>query len=240
MQKKTEDAILNKTAGAGERVSLWALFWEFLKIGSFTIGGGAAMLPQLQQDVIDKGWLDPDETLDAIALSQSLPGLTAVNIGVYVGYKKRGLAGAFLASLGVVIPAFVAIIVAVGLLDYIGDNPIINGAFMGIKAAVCGLIIVTSVKFLKQIVRRDNRAAAGAAGWKATAGTVFAIALCVITLVAVGFLGVTAILLILIGILAGIVFYRCVQLDRGETAGNGGTAGSEETAGDGSKGVSDK
>jgi chromate transporter len=72
MQKKTEDAISNKS-----KVSLVSLFWEFFKIGLFTIGGGAAMLPQLQQTVNDKGWMDPDETLDAIALSQSLPGLIA-------------------------------------------------------------------------------------------------------------------------------------------------------------------
>lgn len=199
MQKKTEDAISNKS-----KVSLVSLFWEFFKIGLFTIGGGAAMLPQLQQTVNDKGWMDPDETLDAIALSQSLPGLIAVNVGTYVGYRKRGAAGAFWATLGVVLPAFFAIIIAVALLDVIGENRIVDGAFMGVKAAVCGLIIVTAVRLLKQMCGRSSN--------QKSALIVFNIIMCLGSLLAVAFFGVTAILVILTGIVVGIVYYRIVEL----------------------------
>ena len=69
------------------------LFWEFFKIGLFTIGGGAAMIPQIQHvATVEKGWLDDEEMLDCIALGQSLPGVIAINIATYVGYRKRGLA----------------------------------------------------------------------------------------------------------------------------------------------------
>ena len=134
------------------------LFWEFFKIGLFTIGGGAAMIPQIQQVATEeKGWLTEDEMLDCIAMGQSLPGVIAINIGTYVGYRQRGLAGALAATVGVVLPAFLSILILVAVLGAIGDNPWIAGAFTGIKAAVCGLLIVTSVKLLLQMCRgRDG------------------------------------------------------------------------------------
>ena len=110
------------------------------------------MIPQIQHvATVEKGWLDDEEMLDCIAMGQSLPGVIAVNIATYVGYRKRGLAGAAAATFGVVLPAFVSILILAVLLRYIGDSKFVEGAFMGIKAAVCGLIIVSSIKLLLQM-----------------------------------------------------------------------------------------
>ena len=179
------------------------LFWEFFKIGLFTIGGGQAMIPQIQQVATEeKGWLDEEEMLDCIALGQSLPGVIAINIATYVGYRKRGTAGALAATFGVVLPAFLSILVLVALLGAIGDNRFVAGAFMGIKAAVCGLLIVTSVKLLMQMCR-------GKTGEDVKAGHVaFTVIMSLASLIAVGFFGITAILVILAGIVIGIVYYR--------------------------------
>ncbi len=184
------------------------LFWEFFKIGLFTIGGGAAMIPQIQHvATVEKGWLDDEEMLDCIALGQSLPGVIAINIATYVGYRKRGIAGAMAATIGVVLPAFVSILILVAVLSAIGDNRFIAGAFMGIKAAVCGLIIVSSIKLLLQMCGK------GAGGRPVrTSRVVFTICMALASLLAVGFFGVTVILVILAGIVIGIVYYRIESL----------------------------
>ena len=180
------------------------LFWEFLKIGLFTIGGGAAMIPQIQHvATVEKGWLDDEEMLDCIAVGQSLPGVIAINIATYVGYRKRGIAGALAATFGVVLPAFVSILILVAILGAIGDNRFVAGAFMGIKAAVCGLLIVTSIKLLMQMCGRGP----GASRVKRSR-VVFTVIMAIASLLAVAFFGITAILVIVAGIVIGIVYYR--------------------------------
>ena len=189
------------------------LFWEFFKIGLFTIGGGAAMIPQIQHvATVEKGWLDDEEMLDCIAMGQSLPGVIAVNIGTYVGYKKRGLAGAIAATFGVVLPAFASILILVALLSVIGDNRFVAGAFMGIKAAVCGLLIVTSIKLLMQMCRGSGDVPAK------RSRVVFTVVMSLASLIAVGFFGITAVLVILAGIVIGIVYYRLAELSGSKEA----------------------
>ncbi len=184
------------------------LFWEFFKIGLFTIGGGAAMIPQIQHvATVEKGWLDDEEMLDCIALGQSLPGVIAINIATYVGYRKRGIAGAMAATIGVVLPAFVSILVLVAVLSAIGDNRFIAGAFTGIKAAVCGLIIVSSIKLLLQMCGKGS----GSRPVR-TSRVVFTVCMAVASLLAVGFFGLTVVLVILAGIVIGIVYYRIESL----------------------------
>lgn len=131
-----------------------SLFWEFFKVGLFTIGGGMAMIPQLQQVAVnDKKWLTEDEMIDCIAVSQSLPGVIAINSATFIGRKRGGIRGALSATLGVVMPSFIIILLAVTVLGFIGDNRYVAGAFTGIKAAVCGLILVTVAKLGKQILK---------------------------------------------------------------------------------------
>ncbi|NLD20607.1 MAG: chromate transporter [Clostridiales bacterium] len=172
-----------------------SLFWEFFKIGLFTIGGGMAMIPQIQQVVVkDKGWLTADEMIDCIAVSQTLPGVIAINSATFIGRKVKGVGGALSATLGVVIPSFVIIVLVVLLLGFVGDNRYLQGVFTGIKAAVCGLILVTAVRLGKQILRN-----------------VFQWILAVSSLVAIGVFGITAVWAIIAGALLGIVYKAVVD-----------------------------
>lgn len=178
------------------------LYWEFLKIGLFTIGGGMAMIPQLQQVAVnDKKWLSEEEMIDCIAISQALPGIIAINCATFVGMKQKGVLGAVAATLGVVTPSLVIIILAVTVLDSIGHNSYIQGAFTGVKAAVCGLILVTVVKLGRQILK-----------------TWFSWVLAVLSFVVIIVLGVNAIWAILAGAVLGVVYnavkHRSEEVDR--------------------------
>lgn len=178
--------------------SCLSLFWEFLKIGLFTIGGGMAMIPQLQHVVVkEKGWLEEDEMIDCIAISQALPGIIAINAATYIGMKVKGFRGALSATLGVITPSFVIIILVVTVLDSIGNNSYIQGAFTGVKAAVCGLILVTVIKMGKKILR-----------------SVFDWILAVLAFIAIIVFGINAIWAILVGAVLGVI-YTAVKL-RGE------------------------
>lgn len=154
------------------------------------------MIPQLQQVVADKGWLEDDEMIDCVAISQSLPGVVAINMATYIGMKVSGFRGALSATIGVIMPSFIIIILAVTVLDSIGDNPYVQGAFTGIKAAVCGLIAVTVVRMGKKILR-----------------SVFAWGIAVIAFFAIIVLGLNAIWAILVGAVAG-VMYNTVKMSR--------------------------
>lgn len=178
------------------------LYWEFFKIGLFTIGGGMAMIPQLQQVAVnDKKWLSEEEMIDCIAISQALPGIIAINCATFVGMKQKGVLGAVAATLGVVTPSLVIIILAVTVLDSIGHNSYIQGAFTGVKAAVCGLILVTVVKLGRQILK-----------------TWFSWVLAVLSFVVIIVLGVNAIWAILAGAVLGVVYnavkHRSEEVDR--------------------------
>lgn len=131
-----------------------SLFWEFFKIGLFTIGGGMAMLPLIQKVAVeDKKWMDEEDMIDCLAVSQALPGVIAINSATYIGKRRSGLTGSLAATLGVVTPSFLIIIAVVTLLGTVGQNSYIDGAFAGIKAAVCGLVIVSASKLGKQVLK---------------------------------------------------------------------------------------
>lgn len=131
------------------------LFASFFKIGLFTIGGGMAMLPLIQHMVVDrKKWMTEGEMTDCIAVSQALPGVIAINAATYIGKKRRGLGGAFSASLGVVMPSFIIIILAVLLLGALGPNQYVEGAFTAVKASSAGLILYAGFRLSRQVIRR--------------------------------------------------------------------------------------
>lgn len=117
------------------------LFWSFLKIGGFTIGGGMAMIPLMEAEIIRKHqWLTKDEFLDIMAASQAIPGIFAINMASHIGYKVGGLSGAIISSIGNIIPSFVIILlIAIGF-RHIDDNPYIEAVFKGIRPAVVALI----------------------------------------------------------------------------------------------------
>lgn len=135
---------MKNKAEKSNKVSLVLLFWEFCKVGLFTIGGGLVMIPVISRVAVDeKKWITDDEMLDCIALSQAVPGMIALNVATFVGYKKRGAIGGIVASVGVVLPSFIIILLLAKTLTSIGDNKYLQGAFKGVKSAVAGLIVST-------------------------------------------------------------------------------------------------
>ncbi len=116
------------------------LFFTFFRIGLFTFGGGYAMLPMIQQEVLAKGWLTEGELIDFIAISESTPGPFAVNASTFVGMQTAGVPGALCATLGVVLPSFVIILLVAGIYDRFQKNKTVKGAMVGLKGAVVGLI----------------------------------------------------------------------------------------------------
>lgn len=167
-----------------------SLFWEFFKMGLFTIGGGMAMLPLIQKVAVeDKKWMSQEEMIDCLAVSQALPGVIAINSATYIGKRLRGFTGSLAATLGVVLPSFMIIIAVVTLLGAIGDNPYVNGAFTGVKAAVCGLVVVSAWKLGKQVIKDK-----------------FCIVVAAAAFIAIAIFRITAIWAILSGAAAGIIY----------------------------------
>ena len=122
---------------------MWELFVIFFKLGIFTIGGGIAMVPILRKKMVEElKWFDDDEMVDIIAICQGLPGVLAVNMATFVGYKKKKLPGAFVATLGVIIPSFVIILVIARFLSEFEENVYSQGALGGLKAAAAALVLL--------------------------------------------------------------------------------------------------
>ncbi|MCD7899067.1 MAG: chromate transporter [Bacteroides sp.] len=117
------------------------LFGIFSKIGMFTIGGGYAMVPLIEDEIVNKrNWIAKEDFLDLLAISQSVPGVFAVNISIFVGYKLRGVRGSLATTLGAVLPSFVIILAIAMFFDNFKDNQIVERIFKGIRPAVVALI----------------------------------------------------------------------------------------------------
>lgn len=136
------------------------LFLTFAKIGVVTFGGGAAMLPILQREVVEnKHWATEEELVDYYAIGQCTPGIIAVNTATFVGQKLKGLSGGIFATLGMVFPSLVIISILAGLITNFADLAWVQNAFAGIRACVCVLIFNATVRLMKTAVV-DKRTAA--------------------------------------------------------------------------------
>lgn len=136
-----------------KRASLWNLFSVFFRIGAFTFGGGLAMLPLIEREVVEvQGWVEQEEILDIVALSQSVPGAIAVNSAIFIGLRLRGLAGALAALLGVMTPSVVIILIIAHFFTQFQSNPYVMRAFSGVKAAVIGLVAAAAWRVGRQVV----------------------------------------------------------------------------------------
>ena len=169
-----------------EKVPLWKIFCVFAKIGAFTIGGGYAMIPLIQSELSRRGWISEDELPDIVALSQSAPGVMAVNISIFAGHKLRGLKGSLVATLGSVLPSFLIILAIAMFFTAFKDNPWVVKAFQGIRPAVIALILVPMVNMARKNCKK----------W-------WAWMLAVISLVLVAFLKVSPIYIILCVLVVG-------------------------------------
>ena len=138
------------------------LFWTYLKIGTFTLGGGYAMLPLIQREVVDRqGWIDEEEFLNMIALAQAAPGLIAVNSAIFIGWRVGGWRGVCGAVLGAVLPSFLIILAIAMVFQDWKELPAVEAAFKGIRPAVVALIAAQQVKMAKSAIKAKGKGTKG-------------------------------------------------------------------------------
>jgi len=168
------------------------MFITFFKIGAFTIGGGYAMIPLIQEEVVEKNkWLTTEEFLDVIAIAEVTPGPVAVNTSTYVGYKIYGLKGALFCTLGTILPSFLIILVIVKFLWKYRQNEIADKVFLGIRPAVAALIFSAVYKIGKTM--------------KTTRTT---LAISVVTVLLIVLLDISPIYIILVAAIGSIGYFR--------------------------------
>ncbi len=130
--------------------TIFQLFLAFAKIGAVTFGGGYAMLPILQRDIVNKhGWATDEELTDYFAIGQCTPGIIAVNTATFIGYKQKGILGGIAATLGVVFPSVVIISIIAAFITNYAELEVVNNAFAGIRVCVCVLILNAILKLAK-------------------------------------------------------------------------------------------
>lgn len=167
------------------------LFTTFLKIGAFTFGGGWAMIPIIEREVVDRHkWISREEFLDQLAITQSLPGILAVNVAVLVGNKLRGVKGSLAAALGTILPSFVMILLIAIFFARIYNNPTVVSIFKGIRPAVVALIVVPVLTTAKSA--RINR---------------YTVIIPIAVALAICYGGISPILCIMLGALGGYLYY---------------------------------
>jgi len=133
---------------------LLTLFVSFARIGAFTFGGGYAMLPMIQQEIVDRrGWATEEEVLDYYAIGQCTPGVIAVNTATFVGYKQHGFWGGIFATAGVVVPSVVIITIIAAFIKNFAELEAVRHAFAGIRVAVAVLVVNAVIKLWKTGVK---------------------------------------------------------------------------------------
>ncbi len=169
--------------------SLIQLFFAFLKIGLFTIGGGYAMLPLIHKEVVEKyGWATDEEIINYYAIGQSTPGIIAINTATFVGVKQKGFIGGVAATLGMVTPSWIIITLLANVINTYKTNPYVEKAFVGIRIMVLALILSAIIKMGQKVLK--------------TFSDYFLLAM---GLVFVGFIDVTPIYIIILGGILGII-----------------------------------
>ncbi len=182
-----------------QETSLWQLFGVFAKIGAFTIGGGYAMISLIQNEIVRRKWLSEDDFSELITLAQTAPGLLAVNISIFTGFRLRGVKGSIVATLASILPSFLIILAIAMAFSGFQDNPTVIRIFKGIRPVVVALILVPMINMAR---KSDDT------WWKWT--------LSAVVLALVGFLGVSPIyiLLCVIVIFFGISVYREKRMNK--------------------------
>ena len=182
-----------------QETSLWQLFGVFAKIGAFTIGGGYAMISLIQNEIVRRKWLSEDDFSELITLAQTAPGLLAVNISIFTGFRLRRVKGSIVATLASILPSFLIILAIAMAFSGFQDNPTVIRIFKGIRPVVVALILVPMINMAR---KSDDT------WWKWT--------LSAVVLALVGFLGVSPIyiLLCVIVIFFGISVYREKRMNK--------------------------
>lgn len=132
---------------------LFQLFWTFFKISPVTFGGGFAMIPLIEKEVVEKKkWLKKEDVTDVFALSQSVPGAVAINSATFIGQRIGGIKGAIAAMIGVSLPTFIIVLTLGIFYFYIQDNPKIEAAFLSIRASIVAIIAYAAIKIAKTAI----------------------------------------------------------------------------------------
>lgn len=183
-----------------QKAKLFDLFLTFARIGGLTFGGGYAMLPMLQKEVVEnKKWATEEELLDYYAVGQCTPGVIAVNVATFIGQKLRGVIGGIVATLGVVAPSFVIILLLATLINHFAEYAVVAHALAGIRVAVAALIVSAIVKLWKK-------------GIKDALGVVIFGVVVLLSLV----LNVSPIIIVVIAMLFGILYGRVSSRKEGK------------------------
>ncbi|HHY42065.1 MAG TPA: chromate transporter [Thermoanaerobacterales bacterium] len=133
---------------------LWKLFITFCRMGAFTFGGGYAMLPMIQKEIVEKNkWATEEEVMDYYAIGQCTPGIIAINTATFIGFKRKGISGSIAATAGMVFPSLVIITIIAMSFKEFQDIVIVRHAFGGIRVAVAALIANTVLKLLRSSVK---------------------------------------------------------------------------------------
>ena len=182
------------------------LFWTFFKIGLFTIGGGYAMIPMIESEVMNKGWLTEVELANFLAISESTPGPFAINIATFIGFRQFGVFGSIVATIGMVTPSFIIIIAVFKIYEKVIGNKAVKAVLNGIKAVVIGLIlaVVVNLTYNELIIEVED---SFSIRWASLA--IFGI---LIALMVVFKKKMNPILLILISAVLGILAYGLIPL----------------------------
>ena len=172
------------------------LFWSFFKIGAFTFGGGLAMLPLMNRICVEKHkWMTEEEMVDMLAIAESTPGVIAINLATYVGYKLNKFFGALFATLGVIVPSFTIICIISFFYEKFIAIEVISWAFMGIKACVAVMILNSAIKLFKHVKRN-----------------VFSfIVLAIAFLLALFVPAISTVYIILAGLVIGVAYYAIAE-----------------------------
>jgi chromate transporter len=138
----------------GRFKNIYKLFFVFLRIGAFTFGGGYAMIPFIQREIVENNhWIEEEDIVDIFAIAQSVPGVIAINSAVFVGYRVAGVWGAVASILGVVLPSFLIISIIVLFFYQFKDFSVIANAFEGIRSGVVALIVLAVIKLGKPSIK---------------------------------------------------------------------------------------
>ncbi|MCT4620469.1 MAG: chromate transporter [Marinisporobacter sp.] len=131
---------------------LMRMFFIFVKIGTFTLGGGYAMIPLIQEEMVEKNkWIEEDEFIDIIALAQTIPGALAINTSTYIGYRLFGIKGALFGCIGTMLPSVVIIMMVAAFFGRLQENIWVQSVFKGIRPAVVALIVAAVLKLGKTL-----------------------------------------------------------------------------------------
>lgn len=173
---------------------LFYMFKAFFKIGLFTFGGGLSMLPMLEREVVkNKGWTTEEELMNYYAIGQCTPGIIAVNVATFIGYKRKKLLGAIFATMGIIMPSLIIIISIAAFISNFAEAEVVKSVFVGIRIAVAALVTDTVIKMAKKGIKN-----------------LFGIVLFVIAFILSALFSVSPVIIVIAAILLSILYVKVI------------------------------